>query len=285
MKSTEFLKQFGSNLGDLGDPTSRTTALFHMKHKLSSNDNSSTIPGNTEKVTDERKKKLLQKAPFVPYDMDLYFWDDPSAQVPKMIKTYLDNHWCSKEHEGEYLLGDEKDVRPTRIMTFAGNFEPVKWSCRAPLPSGKLCPRQDRVKCPFHGKIIARDETGAAANPNDDDASTSVQEAGTATENNPTPEWEEVQRDIEAAIGVDLGGSKKRVHKSVSKRSSKKKELAEKRSSLTNLKKKNNTSRSRIEKVVLNKAAMRRVADEMDAIATRRCQNKFGNQFNYSLSK
>ena len=24
---------------------------------------------------------------------------------------------------------------------FIGNFEPVKWKCRAPLKSGKLCPR------------------------------------------------------------------------------------------------------------------------------------------------
>jgi len=33
-----------------------------------------------------------------------------------------------------------------RKITFEGKFEPVKWACRAPLPSGKLCPRRDRVK-------------------------------------------------------------------------------------------------------------------------------------------
>jgi len=33
-----------------------------------------------------------------------------------------------------------------RKITFEGKFEPVKWACRAPLPSGKLCPRKDRVK-------------------------------------------------------------------------------------------------------------------------------------------
>ena len=36
-------------------------------------------------------------------------------------------------------------------------------TCRAPmgLPNGKLCPRMDKIKCPFHGKIVDRDVNGA----------------------------------------------------------------------------------------------------------------------------
>lgn len=34
----------------------------------------------------------------------------------------------------------------TRVIEFSGKFEPVKWSCRAPLPNGNLCPRKDRFK-------------------------------------------------------------------------------------------------------------------------------------------
>lgn len=34
----------------------------------------------------------------------------------------------------------------TRVIEFSGRHEPVKWTCRAPLPSGKLCPRKDRYK-------------------------------------------------------------------------------------------------------------------------------------------
>jgi hypothetical protein len=34
----------------------------------------------------------------------------------------------------------------TRVIEFTGKFEPVQWACRAPLPSGKLCPRRDRYK-------------------------------------------------------------------------------------------------------------------------------------------
>lgn len=32
--------------------------------------------------------------------------------------------------------------------------------CNALLPSGKLCPRKDKLKCPFHGLIIPRDIEG-----------------------------------------------------------------------------------------------------------------------------
>ena len=37
---------------------------------------------------------------------------------------------------------------------------PILHTCRARLSNGKLCQRQDRFKCPFHGKIINRDEDG-----------------------------------------------------------------------------------------------------------------------------
>ena len=32
------------------------------------------------------------------------------------------------------------------MIEFAGTFVPVKWECRAPLATGRLCPRKDRVK-------------------------------------------------------------------------------------------------------------------------------------------
>ena len=37
---------------------------------------------------------------------------------------------------------------------------PILHSCRAKLPSGRLCPRQDRRVCPLHGEIVERDENG-----------------------------------------------------------------------------------------------------------------------------
>lgn len=34
----------------------------------------------------------------------------------------------------------------SRTIQFSGQFVPVKWKCRAPLPNGRLCERMDRVK-------------------------------------------------------------------------------------------------------------------------------------------
>ena len=284
-----FLKQFGADPRDLGDPTSRATALFQVRNQLTDLSGSSLAKETTETVADERKKKLLEKAPVVPFDMDLYFWGDRTANTHKMVKMYLDNNWASKEHEGEYVIGSEKEVRPSRMVTFAGSFEPVKWSCRAPLPSGKLCPRRDREKCPFHGKIIPRDETGAPVytpGAESDVAMTSEGNGASTSEEQPkdssATDWKEIGLEIEAATGLDLGGKSKRKRKSHCKASNKK-ELKGK--GLTDLKKQKNTAKARLEKIVLNKKAMQRVAHEMDATATKRYMEKFGNQFNYSLQK
>lgn len=38
------------------------------------------------------------------------------------------------------------EMLKTRYITFAGKFEPVKHRCRAPMPDGSLCERQDRIK-------------------------------------------------------------------------------------------------------------------------------------------
>lgn len=93
--------------------------------------------------------------------MDFYFWEDLIVESYKVVKMYFDNNWVFKEYEGEYFVGDEKEVRLIRMVIFVGSFEFVKWFCRVFLLSGKFCFRYDRVKCFFYGKIILRDEIGS----------------------------------------------------------------------------------------------------------------------------
>ncbi|XP_042371814.1 UV-stimulated scaffold protein A-like [Plectropomus leopardus] len=82
-------------------------------------------------------------------------------------------------------------------------------------------------------------------------------------------------RDIEAATGEDLGSDR------VGKKGKKGKK--KKHPNLSDLKQRANTSRSRLEKKVLSKSAMRRVAEVMSK-ADRRKHDKFSNQFNYALN-
>lgn len=82
----------------------------------------------------------------------------------------------------------------TQPVALNETFKPVKWVCRAPMSNGKLCPRKDRIKCPFHGPIVARDEQGQPRDPS------SVK----LPARNTVPDWQEpsLLADIKAATGV-----------------------------------------------------------------------------------
>jgi len=84
--------------------------------------------------------------------------------------------------------------------TFVNELPAIKWKCRAPLGNGKLCERMDRYKCPFHGRIIARNEQGQA-----DDEKIRIQEEQLAKKRT-IPEWQdpEMLEDIRLATGIEL---------------------------------------------------------------------------------
>merc|ERR1719400_1186504 len=64
--------------------------------------------------------------------------------------------WVSDTREGEVVsMGVVK-----RVVALETKEEPITWQCGAPLSEGKLCKRQDRRVCPFHGLIVKRDGEG-----------------------------------------------------------------------------------------------------------------------------
>ena len=64
--------------------------------------------------------------------------------------------WVSDTREGEVVsTGSVK-----RVVALETKEDPITWECGAPLPGGKLCRRQDRKVCPFHGPIVKRDCEG-----------------------------------------------------------------------------------------------------------------------------
>ena len=64
--------------------------------------------------------------------------------------------WVSDTREGEVVsVGSVQ-----RVVALETKEEPITWECGAPLPGGKLCKRQDRKVCPFHGVIVKRDAEG-----------------------------------------------------------------------------------------------------------------------------
>ncbi|XP_060089546.1 UV-stimulated scaffold protein A [Heteronotia binoei] len=223
-----------------------------------------------------KREEEQSRAPVVPFGLDLFYWGQEQPTAGKILKASSQHRfWAPSEMEEEVENKDVAGMLKSRCITFAGTFEPVQHKCRAPMPKGGLCERQDRVKCPFHGKIIPRDELGNPVNPED-----RAREARKQFEQKEKhPEWQdpEFMREVEAATGADLGSSR------YSGKGGRNKGKKKKYPNLTDLKQQANTSRSRLGKKVFDKAAVKRVVKAMNR-ADQRKHEKFANQFNYALN-
>ncbi|XP_067838721.1 UV-stimulated scaffold protein A isoform X2 [Heptranchias perlo] len=272
------------------DPTCAAATLKIFKKKLSTQilpetsegaDTQASTSARPELSSEHNKKRKreeeLEKAPVMPFGIDLYYWGKEQSTAGRILKVDTPHRfWACKEIEEDSENKELAAMMKTRYITFAGKFEPVNHKCRAPMPDGRLCERQDRFKCPFHGKIIPRDEQGNPVNP--EDILRLKQEEQRKQEEKADWRDPELMREIEAATGVDLGSSKCDTKGKGKKGKGKKKKYP----NLTDLKQQSNTSRSRLGKRVFDKSSMKRVSEAMACIDKRK-HEKFANQFNYAL--
>lgn len=109
-------------------------------------------------------------------------------------------------------LDENKSTKSRTILvdeSFSAESEPIPSTssatltlpCNVKLESGKLCPRRDKVKCPFHGRIIARDHNGLPI----DEEERRLEEKKAKKKSN-VPDWQdpELLEDIRLATGIDL---------------------------------------------------------------------------------
>ncbi|CAG5126057.1 unnamed protein product [Candidula unifasciata] len=295
---------------NVSDPTSLAAALAKIKPKSSETATKTSLGSSSVHTTTNSEGQESTTVPVVAFGTDLAYWETPDQiEVPTVVKLdSLHRFWTPSETEPETPSQHDIAAVKNRIFYFTGKFEPVKWKCRAMMPNGKLCERMDRVKCPFHGKIVPRDKTGK---PNGEQhPSTSIVIPGDKTskrskEQHPStsvvddikpeklegndeelPPWQdpELQREIELATGHDLGSarSQKLLDKKV-KGKGKGKGKGKKKSKLTNIEAIKNTSRKRLENRIFNKGSMKRVCSTLDSADYRRVRDKFAYQFHYSL--
>eukprot|EP00794_Sanderia_malayensis_P020485 gene20485-22501_t len=244
-------------------------------------EDTSATPGSSKDSEDDlRRRKLLTVAPVVAFDSDLRHWGEEKVHITPVVKNdSLHRFWHHAEFDEEFVPAGLEESLRTRAMNFSGEFQSVKWFCRAPMKNGKLCTRQDRLKCPFHGKIIARNEIGEPTKP--EDAEFEIERKRKLEQK----EAMEIQKDIQAAVGVNLGAI------DVTRRKRRKKanipaDIKMKRySRLTNLGKIENTSRKRLEKKVLQTGALAKVNETLSKIDKKRNLEKFGSNFNYLFDK
>ncbi|XP_008472426.1 uncharacterized protein LOC103509579 [Diaphorina citri] len=232
-------------------------------------------PSSVYEAFSERKRKLLAMAPRLPYDTDLYHWEDETLPVPRLLPNSTEGHrfWSASalDDTGDGIpLAEGSAMYRTRVIEFSGECEPREIRpCHVPLPSGKLCPRRDKVKCPFHGMIYPRDEEGKCINPEDE-----VRWQRTLEEmrKSQVPDWQDpvLLRQIKAATGVDL---------TMPKRGERRRRVPG--PGLLNITK-DNTPAARIRRKIFKPSALRKVATAMNRIDQRKFRDKFGDQFNYT---
>ncbi|XP_045603455.2 UV-stimulated scaffold protein A [Procambarus clarkii] len=177
--------------------------------------------------------EYLAKEKFIPKRLQ-----NPLAGLSQVWTATPDLH----EQEEIQNTGGVLGVATQRV-NYERIWEPVKWACRTPLKSGRLCPRKDREKCPLHGPIVPRDEVGKPLRPEDAARERTAREQYERDH----PAWQDPQllAELKAATGVDL---------KVQKGRQKRKRRYE---NLTDLKK--TTARDRLAKKVLSGKALRRM--------------------------
>lgn len=137
--------------------------------------------------------------------------------------------------------------------------------CKHPLHNGGLCPRRDLEICPFHGRIIPRDDSGRPLNEEDRQREQAEQEKGDPHETYGVPEkkpdqsimdnlWELLENDVTDSTGKPLITVTKR----------KKKGKEKKKSGLINIRKKPTTSYDRIERQLNSKRTQKMVEEALE---------------------
>ena len=128
----------------------------------------------------------------------------------------------------------------------------------------------DRKKCPLHGIVIPRDRNGI---PSEDAAKISK---NIKPESDLKDDWQDpdLLDDISAVTGINLKIEKKGHGKGKGKSS-------RKHSGLSDIKDLQNTSRIRLEKKIFNRASMKKVANNINDIDSKKFKDKFADQFNY----
>ncbi|XP_057705493.1 UV-stimulated scaffold protein A isoform X2 [Corythoichthys intestinalis] len=270
--STSYYKRLKRLKEDERDPTCAAATLHLLRNKLSL----TAAPSSSEACsTQSNNDPSTSKAPVVPFGLDLYYWGQEQPNCGMITKmTSQHQFWVPAEVEEEVQNTELMAESKCRYISFPGQFTPVRHYCNAPLENGKLCKRQDRIKCPFHGRIVPRDQAGRPCSQEDRQREEQDRRNKEGTKKH---DWHDAElvRDIEIQTGENLGSDR------MDKRGKRKKK--KKYPNLTNLNESNNTARSRLEKRIFNKSAMRRVAQAMTK-ADNRKHEKFSNQFNYALN-
>ena len=203
-------------------------------------------------------------------DIDFSEWgkDSKVDQLPRF--EGLHTFWISEpEHDkpSDAAIG----MIQNRSFTYSETFKPVFHTCGVPIGVNKFCKRKDRVKCPFHGKIIPRDEQGVALD------ETSRNSTNFNTE---VPLAQEIQDLIE-----DFPSLRRILNKVNAKKKKGKNIKTGNKVQFVSVGSLKNFKRRRLERILLNMEKNRIVSDGMKTEILEKNRAKFIDCFNYALKQ
>lgn len=130
--------------------------------------------------------------------------EDLESYIPKSMRS----EYGLEAIDPREINGSHKDTGEIFEPEYSGAScsNSLLMPCNVRLESGKLCPRRDKLKCPFHGRIIPRNHNGVPLDEEDQ-----LEEEKRLKARKTVPEWQdpELLRDIKRATGIDLTMPKK----------------------------------------------------------------------------
>ncbi|KAJ2846301.1 hypothetical protein IWW36_004415 [Coemansia brasiliensis] len=137
------------------DPTYIDPMKLREQHKLVAPKEKDTGQ-STQNPIEER---LRETAPVVRFDTDLMYWGQQAINA-NTSGLEIRHRFLGNARDEPMMSEAAKNTLQKRAVYYQQPERSEIRACRAPLRDGRLCPRRDLVKCPFHGVIIPRDEQG-----------------------------------------------------------------------------------------------------------------------------
>ncbi|KAI9256504.1 hypothetical protein BDA99DRAFT_516598 [Phascolomyces articulosus] len=238
--------------------------------------------GKGKAIMTPDKEELLKKAPVVEWGEDLYYWDKSDAQFN--TSGIERSHRFMGVGEGTNEIPDQLlEKLRKRTIYYKPQMPQNLKACRAPLRSGKLCPRRDLVTCPFHGKIIPRNEYGIPVNSNEEvdnnpsssslssinpSASTAPSEQKQQETKDSNDLWQDIERDVMQQANqplIELNKKKRKRNKP--------------QSNLIDVRKKKETSYTRLQKKLDAPQTRQNVEDAQDYERTMKSRDQQMNMW------
>ncbi|KAJ2731927.1 hypothetical protein IW152_004217 [Coemansia sp. BCRC 34962] len=239
----------------LGEPGLELDPTYIRPELLRNLQPRTSRPGNASSANSgsDFEDRLRETAPVVEYGPDLMYWGQDTVDT-NTSGLEIRHRFLGSAREDATLSGTAADNLKKRVVFYSDatkGLQPTERreikACRAPLKDGRLCPRRDLVKCPFHGPVVDRDEAGrpqggfleaegGVETPSDSPAGSEQRQSTVATAETVNEiEW----RDLEALV--------KQKHPPVASR--KKKEPPAK-SALVDIRKNRPSSFNRLRKII-----------------------------------